>query len=70
MCRPTAVGVLHGRREWLERLPPSEGGASMAKSVQWDSFEPAFIAKKFEAEAPPAGNVIAFAAGIRYRRNG
>jgi cysteine desulfurase/selenocysteine lyase len=52
MCGPTSVGILYGRREWLERLPPSEGGGSMAKSVQWDSIEPAPIPKKFEAGPP------------------
>jgi cysteine desulfurase/selenocysteine lyase len=67
MCGPTAVGVLYGRREWLERLSPSEGGASMAQSVSWDSMKPATLPKKFEAGTPPFGEIIAFAAAIEFR---
>jgi cysteine desulfurase/selenocysteine lyase len=67
MCGPTAVGVLYGRREWLDKPPPSEGGGSMAKSVQWNSMEPASIPKKFEAGTPPIGELVGFDAAISYR---
>ena len=67
MCGPTAVGILYGKREWLERLSPSEGGASMAQSVSWDSMEPATLPKKFEAGTPPFSEIIAFASAIQFR---
>ena len=67
MCGPTAVGILYGRREWLEKLPPSEGGGSMSKSVHWDSMEPAPIPKKFEAGTSPIAEIIAFGAAIQFR---
>jgi cysteine desulfurase / selenocysteine lyase len=67
MCGPTAGGVLYGKREWLERLPPAEGGGSMAKSVSWEAMEPAAIPKKFEAGTPPFSEIIAFAAAIEFR---
>jgi cysteine desulfurase / selenocysteine lyase len=68
MCGPTAVGILYGRREWLEKLSPSEGGGSMAKSVHWDSMEPAPIPKKFEAGTSPIAEIIAFGAAIQFRK--
>jgi cysteine desulfurase / selenocysteine lyase len=67
MCGPTAVGILYGKQEWLERLSPSEGGGSMAESVSWDSMKPAALPKKFEAGTPPFSEIIAFAAAIQFR---
>jgi cysteine desulfurase/selenocysteine lyase len=67
MCGPTAVGILYGRRQWLEKLPVGEGGGSMAKSVHWTGMEPAPIPKKFEAGTPPFAEIIAFATAIRFR---
>ena len=36
MCGPTGIGVLYGREDWLERLPPWQGGGEMILSVSFD----------------------------------
>ena len=33
---PTSVGILYGRREWLDRIPPQEGGSDNAETVTFD----------------------------------
>ncbi len=53
MLGPSGVGVLYGRRELLDAMPPFLGGGSMIRRVRLDGFEPADLPDKFEAGTPP-----------------
>lgn len=66
MLGPTGVGVLYGRRDLLERMPPFLGGGSMIREVRFDGFEPADLPYKFEAGTPPIAEVIGLGAAIDY----
>ncbi len=63
---PTGIGVLYGRREVLEKMPPYQGGGDMIESVTFDRTtyrEPPF---RFEAGTPPIAEVIGLGAAIDY----
>ncbi len=66
MLAPTGVGVLYGRRELLEAMPPFLGGGSMIRRVTTDGFEPADLPAKFEAGTPPIVPAIGLGAAIDY----
>ncbi len=66
MLGPTGVGVLYGRRDLLERMPPFLGGGSMIREVRFDGFLPADLPYKFEAGTPPIAEVIGLGAAIDY----
>lgn len=57
---PTGVGVLYGKRELLEAMPPYQGGGEMIKEVSFDKTTYNEIPYKFEAGTPNIGGVIAF----------
>ncbi|MFA6994994.1 MAG: SufS family cysteine desulfurase [Patescibacteria group bacterium] len=63
---PTGVGVLYGRRELLEKMPPFLGGGDMIKSVYTDRFTTNELPYKFEAGTPPIAELIGLAAAISY----
>jgi cysteine desulfurase/selenocysteine lyase len=63
---PTGIGVLYGREELLEQLPPFLGGGSMIDRVEIDGFSPAELPAKFEAGTPPIVEAIGLAAAIDY----
>ena len=52
MYGPTGVGVLYGKEEWLDRLPPYQGGGEMIESVCFDKTVFAHLPFKFEAGTP------------------
>ncbi|NQZ76481.1 MAG: cysteine desulfurase [Ekhidna sp.] len=60
MYGPTGVGVLYGRRELLESIPPYQGGGEMIKDVSFVGTTYNDIPYKFEAGTPNIGEVIAF----------
>lgn len=66
MLGPTGVGVLYGKKELLESMPPYQGGGDMILTVWKDGFTPAPLPEKFEAGTPNIAGVIAFAAAIEY----
>jgi cysteine desulfurase/selenocysteine lyase len=66
MCGPTGVGVLYGRRELLENMPPFLGGGDMIKKVQLRSFTPNAIPHKYEAGTPAIAEGIGLGAAIDY----
>jgi cysteine desulfurase/selenocysteine lyase len=66
MLGPTGVGVLYGRRELLEAMPPFLGGGSMIRRVTTEGFEPAELPAKFEAGTPPIVPAIGLGAAIDY----
>lgn len=55
---PTGIGVLYGRREVLETLPPFMTGGGMIRSVSWDHVDWAEIPMRFEAGTPPIGEAV------------
>jgi cysteine desulfurase/selenocysteine lyase len=57
---PTGVGVLYGKRELLEAMPPYPGGGEMIKEVSFERTTYNEIPYKFEAGTPNIGDVIAF----------
>ena len=66
MLAPTGIGVLYGREELLDAMPPFLGGGSMIDRVWDDRFTPAELPAKFEAGTPPIAPAIALGAAIDY----
>jgi len=66
MLGPTGIGVLYGREELLDAMPPFMGGGSMINRVWADRFTPAELPAKFEAGTPPIAPAIALGAAIDY----
>jgi len=63
---PTGIGVLWGRMELLERMPPFLGGGDMIAEVSLERFIPAPVPAKFEAGTPPIIEAIGLRAAIDY----
>lgn len=66
MCGPTGIGVLYGRKEVLEAMPPFLGGGDMIKRVHLRSFAPNELPYKFEAGTPAIAEAVGFGAAIEY----
>lgn len=66
MCGPTGVGVLYGKEEWLNKLPPYQGGGEMIKEVTFEKTTYAELPHKFEAGTPNICGGIAFGAALDY----
>ncbi len=64
MLGPTGIGVLYGREELLDAMPPFLGGGSMINRVWDDRFTPAELPAKFEDGTPPIAPAIALGAAI------
>lgn len=69
MLGPTGVGVLYGRQELLDAMPPFLGGGSMISRVRLDGFEPAELPAKFEAGTPPIVEAIALGTAVDYLKS-
>ncbi|HMS63523.1 MAG TPA: SufS family cysteine desulfurase [Solirubrobacteraceae bacterium] len=63
---PTGVGILHGRREILEAMPPFLGGGDMIKTVDFDHATWNDLPWKFEAGTPPVAEVVGLGAAIDF----
>lgn len=66
MCGPTGVGALYGKEEWLEKLPPYQGGGEMIATVTFEKTTYAGLPHKFEAGTPDICGGIAFGAALDY----
>ncbi len=66
MCGPTGVGILYGKEEWLEKLPPYQGGGEMIATVSFEKTTYAGLPHKFEAGTPNICGGIAFGAALDY----
>ncbi|OGO28169.1 MAG: cysteine desulfurase [Chloroflexi bacterium RBG_16_54_18] len=66
MCGPTGLGVLYGRKELLESMPPFMGGGDMIKRVHLRSFVPNELPYKFEAGTPAIAEVVGLGAAVDY----
>jgi cysteine desulfurase / selenocysteine lyase len=63
---PTGIGVLYGRREWLERLPPSQGGGDMILSVTFERTVYNRLPYRLEAGTPDIAGAIGLGAAVDY----
>jgi len=66
ICGPTGVGLLYGKKEWLEKLPPYQGGGEMIETVTFKKTTYAGLPHKFEAGTPNICGGIAFGVAINY----
>lgn len=66
MYGPTGLGVLYGKREILEKMPPYLGGGEMIKEVTFAKTTYNELPYKFEAGTPNIGDTIALTAAIEY----
>ena len=66
LCGPTGVGMLYGKKELLEMLPPYQGGGEMIDQVTFEKTTYADLPHKFEAGTPNIAGCIAFGAAIDY----
>ena len=66
ICGPTGIGVLFGKLELLNRMPPFLGGGEMIKRVSLRSFVPNEVPHKFEAGTPAIAEAIGLHAALDY----
>ncbi|WP_452596631.1 aminotransferase class V-fold PLP-dependent enzyme [Pontimicrobium sp. MEBiC01747] len=66
ICGPTGVGILYGKEEWLNKLPPYQGGGEMIAEVTFEKTTYAGLPHKFEAGTPNICGGIAFGAALNY----
>ena len=66
MCGPTGVGILYGKEDWLNKLPPYQGGGEMIAEVTFEKTTYADLPHKFEAGTPNICGGIAFGAALDY----
>ncbi|WP_348824603.1 aminotransferase class V-fold PLP-dependent enzyme [Flavobacterium aestuarii] len=66
MCGPTGTGVLYGKEEWLNKLPPYQGGGEMIKEVTFEKTTYADLPHKFEAGTPHIAGGIVLGTAIDY----
>lgn len=63
---PTGTGVLYGKKEWLDKLPPYQGGGDMIKTVTFEKTIYNELPYKFEAGTPNIAGAIALGTAIEY----
>ncbi|WP_299183759.1 aminotransferase class V-fold PLP-dependent enzyme [uncultured Aquimarina sp.] len=66
LCGPTGVGLLYGKEEWLNKLPPYQGGGEMIDQVTFEKTTYAGLPHKFEAGTPNICGGIAFGVALDY----
>ena len=66
VCAPTGIGVLYGKEEWLNKLPPFMGGGEMIKEVTFEKTTYAGLPFKFEAGTPNIAGGIVLGAALDY----
>lgn len=69
MCGPTGIGMLYGKEQWLNTLPPYQGGGEMIQEVTFEKTTYAELPHKFEAGTPNICGGIAFGAAVRYMQS-
>lgn len=66
MYGPTGLGVLYGKKEWLDKLPPAAGGGEMIEHVRFDKTTYNVLPYKFEAGTPDFVGTYAFGKALDY----
>ena len=69
VCGPTGVGILYGKEDWLNKLPPYLGGGEMIKEVTFEKTTYAELPHKFEAGTPNIAGGIVLGTAIDYMNN-
>ena len=64
MYAPTGIGALYGKEEWLNKIPPYQGGGEMIATVSFEKTTYADLPHKFEAGTPNIAGGVAFKAAI------
>ena len=64
MYAPTGIGALYGKEEWLNKIPPYQGGGEMIGTVSFEETTYADLPYKFEAGTPNIAGGVAFKAAI------
>ena len=63
---PTGIGVLYGKREWLDAMPPYQGGGEMIREVRHDRITYDDPPHRFEAGTPPIVEAVGLGAALRF----
>lgn len=66
MFAPTGSGILYGKKEWLDKMPPYQAGGSMIRTVTFEKTTYAGLPEKFEAGTPAIAAGIGLGAAIDY----
>jgi len=66
ICGPTGIGMLYGKEEWLQKLPPYHGGGEMIDQVTFEKTTYAELPHKFEAGTPNIAGGVGFGAAVDY----
>ena len=66
---PTGIGVLYGKRDWLERLPPYQGGGEMIETVTQDAITYNHPPHRFEAGTPAIVEAVGLGAALEFMMN-
>jgi len=66
ICGPTGIGVLYGRRELLEAMPPYQGGGEMIAKVEYRDVTFNVVPHKFEAGTPNVAGAVGLHAALDY----
>ncbi len=66
MYAPMGVGVMYGREEWLNEMPPYQGGGEMIEEVTFERTTYNVLPYKFEAGTPNVGDVLGLGAAIEF----
>lgn len=66
MYGPTGIGVLYGKKRWLEEMPPYQGGGEMIGKVTFEHTTYADLPFKFEAGTPDFVDIAAFSKAIDF----
>ena len=66
ICGPTGIGILYGKEDWLNKLPPYQGGGEMIKEVTFEKTTYAELPHKFEAGTPNIEGGIVLGTAIDY----
>jgi len=69
MYGPNGVGIVYGKKELLEQMPPYQGGGEMISEVTFEKTTFNELPYKFEAGTPHITGVVAFGEAIRYLQN-
>lgn len=66
MFGPFGVGVLYGKQNLLEQMPPYQGGGGMIHNVSFESISYAGLPNKFEAGTPPICSIIGLGGAVKF----
>jgi len=69
MCGPTGIGILYGRKKWMEALPPYQGGGDMILAVSFSGTTYNELPYRFEAGTPNIAGAIGLGAAVDYLTN-